>query len=140
MQYAREEAARLGNDRVDSEHLLLGILRADEGTAATILKRLGQDLDALRRFIEDNIARSASESRDGAFIPFAPLTQRIMGTAKREAYQMREEVVGTGHLLLALCQETQGAASMCLALKGILYTHARHWPLRGEDPHAFWQD
>jgi hypothetical protein len=63
-----------------------------------------------------------------------------MATAKAEAYLMREEIVGTGHLLLALSRETQGVASMCLALKGILYTNVRHWPLRGEDPHAFWQD
>ena len=139
-QYAREEAAHLNSDCVDSEHLLLGILRADEGTAATILKRLDQDPDELRRFIEGNAAKPVSDPRDGAFIPFAPLTQRIMATAKAEAYLMREEIVGTGHLLLALSRETQGGASMCLALKGILYTNVRHWPLRGEDPHAFWQD
>ena len=136
-----EEAVRLGSDSVDSEHLLLGILRVDEGTAATILKKLDQDLDELRRFIEGIAAEPVSEPGDDTFIPFAPLTQRIMATAKAEAYLMREEMVGTGHLLLALCRETQGIASMCLALKGILYTHARHWPILSEDPHGtFWQD
>ena len=137
VQYAREEAARIGSDCVDSEHLLLGILRDDEGTAATILKNLDQDPDELRRFIEGNVAKPAPETRDGTAIPFAPLTQRIMRAAKGEAYLMRENVVGTGHLLLALCRETQGAASMCLALKGILYTHARHWP---NPEGTFWQD
>ena len=140
VQYAREEAVRLDSDCVDSEHLLLGILRADEGTAATILTRLDQNPDELRQFIEDTATRPASETGDDALLPFAPRTQGILGTAAAEAYLMREEVVGTGHLLLALCRETQGAASMCLSLKGIMHTNVRHWPLRGEDPHAFWRD
>ena len=140
VRYAREEAARLGGDQVDSEHLLLGILRAAEGTAATILKRLDQDFGELRRFVEENVARPASGSADDALIPFAPRTQQILSEARKEANQMRAEVIGTGHLLLALCSETQGAASMVLALKGILHTNVRHWPLRGEDPVAFWQD
>ena len=139
LQCAREEAVRLKSSQVDSEHLLLGIIRVGDGTAATILERLGLDLDELRLFVEDIVAKPAREDGNG-LPPFAPRTQRILGEAKREAYQMRIETIGTGHLLLALCSETQGAASMVLALKGILHTNVRHWPLRGEDPVAFWQD
>ena len=49
---SRQESARLKHDYVGSEHFLLGIIQLGEGTAVGILKKLGLDLDALRREIE----------------------------------------------------------------------------------------
>lgn len=117
----------------------MGILRVATGTGAEILRRLEQDFDELRPFIEDHVAWPAAEPAPDP-LPFAPRTCRILAEAGREARLMQAERIGTGQLLLALCGETQGAASMVLALKGILHTHVRHWPLAGEDPVAFWQD
>jgi len=50
--FSREEALRLGNDFIGTEHLVLGILREGENTAIRILKTLNVDLYELRKEIE----------------------------------------------------------------------------------------
>ena len=53
--YVKEEALRLGQDTIGTEHLLLGIIREGDGTAITVLKSLGLDLNDLRKVIENTI-------------------------------------------------------------------------------------
>jgi len=50
--YSREEALRLGNDFIGTEHLLLGLIRDGENTAIKILKQLNVDLYELRKEVE----------------------------------------------------------------------------------------
>ena len=52
LSYSREEALRLGHVAIGTEHLLLGILREGEGSAAIILKALSVDLSSLRKVVE----------------------------------------------------------------------------------------
>ena len=54
--YVKEEALRLGQDTIGTEHLLLGIIREGDGTAITVLKSLGLDLNDLRKVIENTIS------------------------------------------------------------------------------------
>ena len=53
--YVKEEALRLGHDTIGTEHLLLGIIRDGDGTAITVLKSLGLDINDLRKVIENTI-------------------------------------------------------------------------------------
>ena len=56
--YSREEALRLGNDFIGTEHLLLGLIRDEENTAIKVLKQLNVDLYELRREIERELLDS----------------------------------------------------------------------------------
>ena len=53
--YVKEEALRLGQDTIGTEHLLLGIIRDGDGTAITVLKSLGLNINDLRKVIENTI-------------------------------------------------------------------------------------
>ena len=55
--YSREEALRLGNDFIGTEHLLLGLIREGDGMAIKILRSLGVDTGKLRRSIEDAVEK-----------------------------------------------------------------------------------
>ena len=72
LQIAREEAVRLGNDYVGTEHLLLGLVREGEGVAAAALKNLSVDIEELSRNIEKSIATSGGMLTLGQMLPFTP--------------------------------------------------------------------
>ena len=56
--FSREEALRLGNDYIGTEHFLLGLIREGEGVAVKILNNLNVDLVTLRKAIENSITPS----------------------------------------------------------------------------------
>ena len=58
LSFSREEALRLGHSAIGTEHLLLGILREGEGSAAMILKQLSVNLNSLRKVIESAIVNN----------------------------------------------------------------------------------
>ena len=55
LSYSREEAIRMGNDFIGTEHIFLGILRDGEGVAMDILSNLGIDINELKKTIETEI-------------------------------------------------------------------------------------
>ena len=59
MQYGREEAQRLGNHYIGTEHLLLGLIKMDKGRGVLVLTVLGIDVDRLKQAVEDYVSTSA---------------------------------------------------------------------------------
>lgn len=115
---AREEASRLQHDAIGTEHLLLGLLREGEGIAATVLKNLGLDLDAIRHAVENLVAHTGGTLTIGE-IPFTSNAKRVLELAVDEARQMGHNYVGTEHLLLGLIREGEGVASKVLTEMGV---------------------
>ncbi|MFQ6617715.1 MAG: Clp protease N-terminal domain-containing protein, partial [Fidelibacterota bacterium] len=72
IQYAREEAIRLGHNYIGAEHLLLGIIREGDGMAVEILTNLGCDLDELKKAVEDAVRASGGTMTLGNL----PLTKK----------------------------------------------------------------
>ena len=72
--FSREEALRLGNDFIGTEHLLLGIIREGEGTAVKILQALNVDLYELRKEVE--LAVKDKTGKNIANINSLPLTRQ----------------------------------------------------------------
>ena len=136
IQHAREEALRLGNDYIDTEHLLLGLLRLSEGLAITILKNLGSDLQELREAIEEFIEPSGATMKIGN-IPFTKRAERVLKVSYIEGKNYNSEIIGTEHLLLALSKEEEGIAAQVLQSFSITYEGIRRELdslLRGESP------
>src|SRR5438067_1458155 len=101
--FAWEEAGRLGENYVSTEHLLLGLVRENDSAAARILDRMGVSLSRIRREIERQVTRG--DERLGQKIELTPRGKRVIDLAYDEARQLSNNYIGTEHLLLGLIRE-----------------------------------
>ncbi|HEY3266014.1 MAG TPA: ATP-dependent Clp protease ATP-binding subunit [Armatimonadota bacterium] len=115
--FAQEEAARLGENYVGTEHLLLGLVRENDSVAARILERLGVNLGRVRQEIERQVARG--DGRLGQEMQLTPRAKRVIDLAYEEARQLNNNYIGTEHLLLGLVRESDGIAGRVLARLGV---------------------
>ncbi len=124
IQHAREEALRLGHDYIDTEHLLLGLLRLSEGLAISIIKNLGCDLNELKEAIEEFVEPSDATMKIGN-IPFTKRAERVLKVSYIEGKNFNSEIIGTEHLLLALTKEEEGISTQVLNAYSITYEAIR---------------
>ena len=127
---AREEAARLQHPWVDSEHLLLGLLREGEGVAAAVLQNLGADLDELMTQTEALAQKGKKGEIDSPDLPYTSRAKKILELTMAEARDFSHSFVGTEHLLLGIIREEKGVGAQVLAQAGITHEAARAETLR----------
>jgi ATP-dependent Clp protease ATP-binding subunit ClpC len=135
---AVEEARMLGHDSIGDEDLLLGILRADKGVAAEALSSLGVTLEGARDESEgmtsdalssvgislEEVRREAGDAFDMSIpddrrIPFSPRAKKVLERALREAVRLRDNHLGTEHVLLGILRNEDGTAVRMLARLGV---------------------
>lgn len=104
---AQEEARTLAHHHIGSGHLLLGLIREQDGIAAQALEGLGLGLDSVRRQVSEVVVES--DERDGlggqdpaGHLPFSPLAKKALELALREALEIGHNFIGTEHLLMGL--------------------------------------
>src|SRR5258706_2136789 len=114
---AQEEARALDHNYIGTEHLLLGLIRIDEGVAARALLSLGILPDALRKEIRQLIPQAGGTPQVG-HIPFTPRAKKVLELSLREALQLGHNYIGTEHILLGLVREGQGVAAQVLVKLG----------------------
>jgi ATP-dependent Clp protease ATP-binding subunit ClpC len=109
---AQEEARALKHNYIGTEHLLLGLLREEEGLAARVLESLHISLEEIR----SQVARIVGEGEEVAVgqIPFTPRAKRVLEHALREAISLGHDHIGTEHVLLGLTREDEGVAARIL--------------------------
>ena len=109
---AQDEARALKHNYIGTEHLLLGLLREQEGLAARVLHSLGVSIDDFRgevmRIVGEGDAATSGE------IPFTPRAKKVMELALRESRALGHNYIGTEHLLLGLAREHEGVAARIL--------------------------
>jgi len=120
IQFAREEALRLGHDFIGTEHLLLGIVRLGDGLAVQIMTNLGCDLDEVRESIEDMVDSSKSTMKIGN-IPFTKRAEKVLKISYIEGKNYSSDIIGTEHLLLALLKEEDCMAANVLMGFNVTY-------------------
>jgi ATP-dependent Clp protease ATP-binding subunit ClpC len=106
--FAQEEAVRLNHNYIGTEHLLLGLIREEEGMAAKVLRELGVDQNRVRQIVEDIVGRGQATA--GARLSLTPRTKRVIELAVDEARRLGHHYIGTEHLLLGLVREGDGIA------------------------------
>jgi ATP-dependent Clp protease ATP-binding subunit ClpC len=114
---AQEEARLLNHNYIGTEHLLLGLVREEEGVAAKVLEQLGVERDRVRADVERRIGHGGSEPVGP--IPFTPRAKKVLELALREALQMGHNYIGTEHILLGLVREGEGVAVLVLTELGV---------------------
>jgi len=124
--FAQEEAARLEENYVATEHLLLGMVRENDSVAARILDRLGVPLGRIRSDIERRVTRGHGNL--GQDMQLTPRAKRVIDLASEEARQLNNNHIGTEHLLLGLLREGDGLAFHLLVKLGADLDRAR-WAL-----------
>lgn len=103
LQFAAEEAVKLGSEALDTEHLLLGIAREKDGAGGKILQAVGVTAEAIEPLLDGLYQRSFFGG--GQRVYTSPRTKRVLQMAVEEANEMGNNYVGTEHLLLALLRE-----------------------------------
>jgi predicted nucleotide-binding protein len=106
--YAQEEATRLNHNYIGTEHLLLGLIREEEGLAAKVLRDLGVEQARVRQVVEDIVGRG--QAAPGTRLSLTPRTKRVIELAVDEAQKRGHHYIGTEHLLFALVREGDGIA------------------------------
>jgi len=120
---AQEEAQHFSHSYIGTEHILLGLVREDEGVAARVLVNLGVVLSKVRSAVEFIIGRG--EKPGSAEIGLSPRAKRVIELAIDEARHLGHNYIGTEHLLLGLLREGEGIAASVLDSFGITLERAR---------------
>ena len=120
---AQEEAQRLGNNYIATEHILLGIVSEGECLAAQTLETFGINLAKVRGEVEAIVGRGSQSIHQD--MVFTPRSKRVIELAFEEARRFNHNYIGTEHLLLALLREQEGVAARILTNLGVDTESAR---------------
>src|SRR5881394_2217015 len=116
--FARYEASKLGSRVIESEHILLGVLREGEEIIKEIFSRFNVKPEQIRREVEgdrlfvDRISSSAE-------LPLSEESKKILAYAAHEAESMLHQYVGTEHLLIGILRVESSTAARILTAKGL---------------------
>jgi len=137
--FSREEALRLGNDFIGTEHLLLGLIREGENTAIRILKTLNVDLYELRKEVE--LAVKDKTGKNIANINSLPLTkqaEKVIRVTVLEAKALKSPLVETEHLMLSILKNKENIATQILNQFDVDYDVFRNelGMVRSSDPRS----
>src|SRR5438874_1951176 len=114
---ATDEARGLRHNYIGTEHLLLGLLREEEGLAARALESLKISQDEVRA----QVARIVGVGDDVTTgqIPFTPRGKKVLELAMREALSLGHRYIGTEHILLGVARENEGVAARIMLDFGV---------------------
>ncbi|MES1215107.1 MAG: ATP-dependent Clp protease ATP-binding subunit, partial [Bacteroidota bacterium] len=141
--FSREEALRLGNDFIGTEHLLLGLIREGDNTAVRILKSFNIDLYELRKEIE--LAVKDKTGKNIANINSLPLTkqaEKVIRVTVLEAKALKSATVETEHLMLSILKNKENIATQILNQFDVDYDLFRQelGIVKSNDPRAEFTD
>ncbi len=122
--FAKEEAEKRQNDYLGTEHLLLALLREEDGLPVAILKKMGLVIEELRMEVERNLPSGVNVLSFGD-IPFTPKAKKVLELAVEEARLLGHNYIGSEHLLLGLIREDEGIAGKILRNLGANLLGAR---------------
>ena len=115
---AQEEARGLHQPYVGTEHVLLVLLKEEDGLAAQALERLGVHYEATVAAIRRIVTIDESTDVSG-HLSFTPRVKRVLENSLREAMQMGQSYISTEHLLLGIIRENEGTAIEVLERMGV---------------------
>ena len=118
MVLAQEEARKLGQMYVGTEHLLLGLIREEDGIAAQALRKLDVTYEETLEQVKQ-VADKPDEPAPGGHIPYTPRAKRVLESALRETLSGGQSYIATEHLLLGILREGNGVAMEALTRMGV---------------------
>ncbi len=116
--FARYEASQLGSNSIETEHLLLGLIREGKGLTSRIFSKSHLSMESIRKEIEGR-ALYRDKVSTSVDIPLSPESKRVLGYAAEEAERLIHNYIGTEHVLLGLMREEKSVAAGILGEKGM---------------------
>jgi len=118
--FAKEEAIKLGQTYIGSEHVMLGILKDSNGTAASTLKIIGCNLDKIKESIE-SLVKTSDPPANINHLPLTRRAERILKKSYDEAVKLNKKIANQNHLLLSITKENEGVLKEIFNLFSIDY-------------------
>jgi len=122
--FARYEASQLGSNSIETEHLLLGLIREGKGLTSRIFSKSHLSMETIRKEIEGR-ALYRDKVSTSVDIPLSPESKRVLSFAAEEAERMLHNYIGTEHVLLGLMREEKSVAAGILSEKGMRLSAVR---------------
>ena len=107
---AQDEARGMRHNYIGTEHILLGLLREEQGLASRALAELGVGIEDVRARIVADVGQGHDAIATGQ-IPFTPRAKKVLELALRESLTLGHNYIGTEHILLAIARENGGVAA-----------------------------
>jgi ATP-dependent Clp protease ATP-binding subunit ClpC len=126
------EAVRFHHHFVGTEHVLLGMIKLQQGVGINVLRRMGLNLETVRLEIEKQVG-TTPEAVKGP-MPYTPRVKKVLALATKEAKALHHTYVGTEHILLGLLREGDGVAARVLKQFNVDLEQTRKEILRELDP------
>ena len=116
--FARYEASQFGSPMIETEHILLGLIREDKSLAARFLPDSATVIQDIRKEIEGRtlVRNKVSTSAD---MPFSEESKRVLNCAAEESERLSHRHIGTEHILLGLLREEKSVAAEILREHGL---------------------
>jgi ATP-dependent Clp protease ATP-binding subunit ClpA len=130
---AREQADHFNHNFVGTEHLLLGLIALRQGTAVSVLRKMGIDLESVRAEVVRHVGTGPDQKMIGN-IPYTPRVKKILALAAKEAKALNHSYVGTEHMLLGLLREGDGVGARVLKNFNVDLEKTRQEVLKELDP------
>jgi ATP-dependent Clp protease ATP-binding subunit ClpC len=134
--FARYEASQFGSPCIETEHLLLGLIREDKNLTNRFFPKANASIDSIRKEIEGRtlIREKVSTSVD---LPFSDESKRALNSAAEESERLSHKHIGTEHMLLGLLREEKSVAAEILRERGLRLGMVREELSRGSsEKHA----
>ena len=127
MTWAQQEARSSASGAVETEHMLLALLRVRDGIAAEVFGELGITIDPVRALVVERLGPGSEQPIQGQ-LPFSALAKKVLEVARREALSVGSQHIDAEHLLLGIVRTDCGACeilqelgvdaeSVCLAVQ-----------------------
>ena len=128
--FARYEASQFGSPLIETEHLLLGLIREDKNLTNRFFPKANASIDSIRKEIEGRatIRDKVSTSVD---LPFSDESKRALNAAAEESERLSHKHIGTEHMLLGLLREEKSVAAEILRERGLRLSMIREELGRG---------
>ena len=132
MALAKQEATRLKHNFISTEHMLLGIIRLNQGVAVNVMQRMGLKLETVAMELETLVGAGAEAVKGDP--PYTPRAKKVFALAAKEQQAFNHTYLGTEHILLGLLREADGVAARVLANLDITLEETRKEVRKELDP------
>ncbi len=116
---SQEIVRQYHHNQWDVEHILLALLQQENSVPVDILKELGMDIERMRERVDQVLQRAPKIANEGAQIYATPRVASVFQSASNEAIRLKDEFIGSEHLLIAMSGEQQGETALIFKEFGI---------------------
>jgi len=116
---SQELVKRYRHSQWDVEHVLLALLEHEGGLTSDILNELGVDVEVMKEKLRSTLDSAPKVAYEGVQIYATPRVARLLESAAHEADRLKDEFIGTEHLLIAIAGEGKGEAASVLSEFGV---------------------